>query len=70
MEIPLEIKIIVSILCAAAVFSLAAWELVSKWLSLFARFLFKTFVFVSRKVAKGFVQNGIHFIKPKARQPL
>jgi hypothetical protein len=70
MEIPLGVKIIVLVLSAVAVFTLAAWELVLQWLGSLAGSLFKSILALPRQVAKGFARNGIPVFKPKARQPV
>jgi hypothetical protein len=71
MGIPLETKIVVVFLCAAAFFLLAAWELVSKWLNLFTRSLLKYTLSLPNLSAKGFVRNGITPpIKPRSWQTL
>jgi len=70
MEVPLGVKITVLVLCAAAVFSLAARELVLQWLGSLARFLLRSAASIPKQVAKGFARNGMHIPKPKARQPV
>jgi hypothetical protein len=70
MEIPLGVKIIALVLCVAAVFWLAAWELVLQWLRSLSRFLLRSASAIPKQVAKGFAQNGVHIHKPKARQPV
>ena len=70
MEVSLEVKIIAVVLCAAALFTLAAWRLVLEWLVSLSRFLLRSTLAIPKKVAKGFARNGINILKPKARQPI